>query len=121
MPKPKSFKTDFRTHDKWLTFAFVLGPMAALSNLFVSYTLVPESCMRGTKMMLHVTAAASFASCLAGAFLASRIGSRFVERDPDLLHERTRWVAISATILCLASALIIVAMELPNVILRSCD
>jgi cytochrome b561 len=121
MPKLKSLKTDFRSHDKWLTFAFVLGPTAALSNLFVSYSLVPESCVRGTKTMLHVTAAAFFVSCLIGAALASRIGSRFVERDPDLLHERTRWVATAATILCLASALIIVAMEIPNVILRSCD
>ena len=121
MPKPKSLKTDFRGHDKWLSFAFILGPTAALTNLLVSYSLVPESCVRGTKMMLHVTAAAFFVTCLIGAALAWRTGNRFVERDPDPLHERTRWLAISAVILCISSALIIVAMEIPNVILRSCD
>lgn len=117
----KPLKTDFRRHDKWLTLTFALGPMAALTNLFVGYSLVPESCVRGSKAMLHISSAAFFAACLLGALVAWRIGNRFVERDPDLLHERTRWLAMAAAILCIASAAIIVAMEIPNVILRSCD
>ncbi len=121
MSKPRSLKTDFRSHDKWLTFALVLGPLAALTNLTVSYSLVPESCENGSKLMLHLSAGAFFALCLLGAALAWRIGSRFVERNPDLLHERTRWLATAATILCIASALLVLAMEIPNLILRSCD
>lgn len=117
----KPLKTDFRGHDRWLTFTLALGPTAALTNLFVSYSLVPESCVRGSHALLHVTAAAFFLACLAGAALAWSIGQRFVERDPDPLHERTRWLAVASTILCVFSALVIVAMEIPNVILRSCD
>ncbi len=119
MSKPKSEKTDFHGHDRWLTFAFILGPTAALTNLFVSYSLVSESCVRGTKTMLHITAAAFFVACLIGAALSWRTANWYA--DSDLRDERARWLAISGTILCIASALIIVAMEIPNVILRSCE
>lgn len=111
----KPLKTDFRSQDRWLTVAFVLGPLAALTNLTVSYVLVPESCARGTKLWLHVSAAVFFAVCLAGALLAWRFANRFAG------HERTRWVALSGVILSLFSALVILAMEIPNLILRSCD
>jgi hypothetical protein len=110
----KPLKTDFRPLDRWLTFTAFLGPVAALANLTVSYTLVPESCERGSKMLLHGSAAAFFASCVIGAAIAWRTGRR-------LPMERTRWLAMAGVILCLFSALVIVAMEIPNVILRSCD
>jgi hypothetical protein len=119
----KSLKTDFRSQDKWLTFTAFVGPVAALTDLTVMYTLVPETCVRGSKMLLHVSAAVFFAACIAGALLARRIGSNFTPDGPvpDRMVERTRWLALAGVILCLFSALVIVAMEIPNVILRSCD
>lgn len=119
----KPLKTDFRPLDKWLTFTLLLGPVAALLNLSVSYILVPEACERGTKLALHLSALIFFASCLAGAFKASRIAARFVPEGPvpDRVIERTRWLAIAGVALCVFSALVILAMEIPNVILRSCD
>jgi hypothetical protein len=121
MREPELSKSDFRGHDRWLTLSFVLGPTCALTNLMVSYALVPESCVRGSKALLHASAAGFFALCLIGAALAWRIGRRFAERDAGPLYERARWLAVSAAILCIASAVIIIAMEIPNVILRSCD
>jgi len=121
MSKPKPLKTDFRTHDKWLVFAFALGPLAALSNLTLSYILVPESCMRGSKLMLHVSAASFFVLTAVAALIAWRVREQIGAPHADDLHERTRWLADGAIILAISSAVLILAMEIPNVILRSCD
>lgn len=120
MSKQKSLKTDFRTHDKWLVFAFVLGPLSALTNLMVSYALVPETCVRGSKMMLHVSAASFFLLALVAAFIAWRTRNQFAPEVDDL-HERTHWLANVAIVLAIGSAVLIVGMEIPNLILGSCD
>lgn len=119
----KPLKTDFRTHDRWLTFALVLGPLSALADLNVMYALVPESCVRGSKWMLHASAGVFFVLCVAGALIAWRIGSGFTPEGnvAERMVERTRWYALAGVVLCVFSALVIVAMEIPNVVLRSCD
>jgi hypothetical protein len=121
MSKPRPLKTDFRSHDRWLVTAFAAGPLAALLNLSVSYALVPEMCERGTKVLLHASAALFVLVALAAAFIARRVGSRFPELSADPLIERTRWQSTAATILALASVLLIIGMEIPNLILRSCQ
>ena len=121
MSKPRPLKTDFRSHDRWLVTAFAAGPLAALFNLGVSYALTPESCQRGTKVWLHASAVLFVLVALGAAFIARRVGTRFPALSTDPLIERTRWQSMAATILALASVLLIVAMEIPNVILRSCD
>lgn len=118
MSKPKSLKTDFRAHDRWLVVALNLGPLAALSNLMVSYSLAPESCMRGSKLILHVSAAAFFLLALVAAFIARRVAPSTAS---DPLQERTQWLANAAITLSIASAVLIIAMEIPNLILGSCD
>jgi hypothetical protein len=114
-------KTEFHTRDRWLVFGFALGPMAALTHLVVAYSLVPSSCAQGSKTMLHTSAAAFFIVALLGAFIGWRYHDSFAETDGVLWKERTRWLSLVVLILSLFSALLIVAMELPNVILRSCD
>src|SRR5215212_10084605 len=121
MSKPKPFKTDFRGHDRWLVTSFAAGPLAALSNLTVSYTLTSESCQNGTKLLLHASALLFILVSLTSAFIARRIGARFPALSPDPLIERTRWQSTAATILSLASVLVILGMEIPNITLRSCD
>ncbi len=121
MSKPKNLKTDFRTHDKWLVFAFVLGPLAALSNVTVSYALMPESCIRGSKLILHISFAVFFALTLLAIGIAWRTRASFGPPTEDDLHERTHWLANSAMVLAIGSALVLIAMEIPNLILRSCD
>jgi hypothetical protein len=114
-------KTEFRTRDRWLTFAFALGPLAALSNLTVCYSLVPTACAHGSKLMLHVTTLVFFIAALAGALIGRHYYNQVEESETVLALARTRWLATVAMILSLSSAVIILAMEIPNVILRSCD
>jgi hypothetical protein len=123
MQKPlyKPPKTEFHTRDRWLTFAFALGPMAALGNLVAGYALVPTACAQASKTMLHVSTAAFFVVALIGALIGWRYHNAFAETDGTLWQERTRWVSMVVTVLSIGSALVIVAMEIPNVILRSCD
>ncbi|HYC58733.1 MAG TPA: hypothetical protein VEK79_04130 [Thermoanaerobaculia bacterium] len=121
MAKPKNLKTDFRPHDKWLVTAFTLGPMSALMNLTTSYFLTPESCVQGSKLMLHISAAAFLLLSSLAAFIAWRVREKIGAPQTDPLHERTHWLANSAIVLAIGSAVVIVAMEIPNLILRSCD
>jgi hypothetical protein len=114
-------KTDFQARDRWLMFAFWVGPMAALTHLLVAYGLVPSSCAQGSKTMLHASAAAFFVVALLGAFIGWHYHDAFAASEATLREERTRWMAMVATVLSLFSAMVIIAMELPNVILRSCD
>lgn len=110
----KEPKTDFRTSDRWLMFGLVLGPLAALANLTVSYSLVQTACERGSKLILHTSMVAFFIVSLIGAL----IGRRYAHPTAG---DRTRWLASVTIYLALASAVVILAMEIPNVILRSCD
>lgn len=121
MSKPRPLKTDFRGHDRWLVTLFAAGPLAALTNLSISYALTPESCQQGTKVWLHASFVLFALVALGSAIVARRIGARFPADSLDPLVERTRWHANAAVILSLASVLVIVAMEIPNFILRSCD
>ena len=118
MSKPRPLKTDFRASDRWLVVALNLGPLAALSNLAVSYALAPETCIRNSKLLLHVSAAVFFVLALTASFIAKRVSPPTAS---DVMQERTRWLANAAIGLSIASAVLIVAMEIPNLILRSCD
>jgi hypothetical protein len=110
-------KTDFTTRDRWLLFAFTIGPIAALGDLLVSNALAPTACDQQSKMMLHISSAVFFIVALIGALIGQGIGSR----DRHAADERTRWQSMIVIFLSIASALVIVAIEIPNVILRSCD
>jgi len=114
-------KTDLRSGDRLLIFAFILGPLAALSDLGVAYTLVPTACSHGSKMILHVTTVACLIVALAAALIGRHYLNEHDQPDSILWIERTRWMAMAATLLGIAAAIIIIALEIPNVILRSCD
>ena len=107
-------KNEFTPRDRWLMAAYVGGPMAWFLHLTICYTLVPESCDRGTKMLLHLVTL----GCLAVALISVAIAWRIRAASPN---ERARWVADCAVILSLSMAIIIVAQEVPNIVLRSCD
>jgi len=114
-------KTDFRTSDRWLVLAFTLGPLAALSNLVVAYVLVPTACEHGSKTLLHAMTIGFLLVALAGAVIGRHYQRKCDEPDPFLPVERARWLAVVAIVLSIGSAIVIIAMEIPNVILRSCD
>ena len=114
-------KTDFRPRDRWLMFAFWAGPMAALTNLTVNYALVAEACDRGTKAMLHVITLVFLLVTFACAWIGRHYYKQCEGADGVLSMERTRWVAVVTIVLSLSSAVVIVAMEVPNLLLGSCE
>jgi len=114
-------KSEFHTRDRWLMFAFVLGPLSVLTHLNVSYALVPTSCAQGDKMLLHLSTVVFLLLAAAAAFIAGRIYGRFADAEGVLWRERTRWFSALVIALSVSSMVVIVAMEIPNLILRSCD
>ncbi|MCU1245277.1 MAG: hypothetical protein JWN02_1187 [Acidobacteria bacterium] len=120
MSVPNDEKREFTAGDRWLTLAVFLGPLAALANLTICNSLVPTACEDGSKTMLHVVAAATFLIALAGA-LIGRAHRRVATLPATRVQERSRWMALTAVWLSIGSAIAIVAMEIPNLILRSCD
>lgn len=105
-------KSEFRPRDRWLLFAFILGPMAAFGYQSLAYTLVPEAYANGSLLLLHGLAAAFFLAALAGASIAWRIHQQCDAEE----EERTRWVATVAAALDVWSAIVIIAFELANLI-----
>ena len=114
-------KTEFRTRDRWLTFAFILGPSTALAHLTVMYTLVPSACASGSMTMLHVATAVSLVIAAIAAAIGWSIHRKFRDSSEVLWQERTRWLSMVTFVLAISSMLVIVALEIPNWILRSCD
>lgn len=115
-------KREFRTRDRWLNFATILGPAAWLLHLNVSYMLVPESCQRGTKVMLHAVTLVCVVLGLIAAGIAWKIRSQCIgEPSTVLWKDRTRWLSTMVVFLSLSMVLVIIAQEIPNLMLRSCD
>lgn len=121
MPIPPPEKHEFRPRDRWLIASLVSGPLAALTHLTVSYSLVPSACAQGTRAMLLLSAFAFIAIALAGGAVAFRILKACDPVEGVLWVERTRWLATVASALAAASAVVIVAMSIPYLIHRICD
>jgi uncharacterized Tic20 family protein len=112
-------KREFLPRERWLNFALILGPAAWVLHLNVSYMLVPESCGDKTKMMLHVVTVVCVVLALIGAAIAWRIRAASV--GESLSADRTRWTATMVLLLSLSMVVVILAQQIPNFILRSCD
>jgi hypothetical protein len=118
---PHEEKSEFHSRDRWLIFSLLVGPMAALTDLTVSYALVPDACAQGTKWMLHLSTVIFALVALTGAAIAFRVRRLCESGGGYLWIERTKWVATVAMVLAVSSVVVILAMEIPNLILRSCD
>jgi uncharacterized membrane protein HdeD (DUF308 family) len=119
MEEAKEQKRDFTGRDKLLLLVFIFGPIAALTNQLVNYTLISQSCADGSNWRLHLSAAISFLACLGCALLSRSVLASTGESS--LREHRGRWMALSGFILSLAGAIVIIAMEIPNIVLRSCS
>jgi NhaP-type Na+/H+ or K+/H+ antiporter len=108
-------KTNFGPRDRWLMFALLLGPSAWALHLNLSYILAPESCAQASKTILHAVTGGCVVIAVAAAAIAWRI------RQTSEGEERSRWLADVAIVLALSMVLVILAQEIPNLMLRSCD
>lgn len=120
MSEEREPTSDFSARDRWLIFAFVLAATSWLCHLTVSFALTPEACADGTKAMLHWMTVL----CAAGTITSGAIAYRVRRTTLGALGE-TRTTFDFLTLFVLATAVtltaIILAQEVPNLLLRSCE
>lgn len=110
--------------DALLWFSVLAGPFAWALTEQLSYMLTPTACWTGRHIILHLVPLTTLLIVLAGALIAR---SRW-QREPAGSTEkglpedsRVRFMAVAGFWLCVAFALAILAMEIPNLVLRACD
>jgi hypothetical protein len=114
-------KHEFRPRDRKLLACVLTPPAAVLANLTLNYALVPTACANGTKGLLHIVTLGFTVICAVTGLLSWRYHEEFSRPANELWQERTRWVAMIGVVLAIFSVMVLVAMEIPNIVLRSCD
>jgi hypothetical protein len=114
-------KREFLPRERWLNFALALGPAAWLLHLNVSYLFVTESCGDRTKIMLHAITAVCVVLALIAAAIAWRIRAACAAEPSTTSAERMKWTSTMVLVLSLSMVVVILAQQIPNLILRSCD
>lgn len=110
----KEARSDFRPFDRTLIAALVAASSAWFLHLLLSDLLAPESCDDRSKMILHIVTVC----CLAIAGIAAGVAWRARGAAVD---EPSRWNATITFVLSLGFLVVILAQEIPNLLLRSCD
>jgi hypothetical protein len=110
--------------DVLLGLAAFAGPVAWALHLQASYSLAPTACDMKSKIFLHLVTL----GCLLLAGAGALIGRHYWKELPEGSTEkgepgltRARFMALASAVMSLAFALVIVAAEVPNLILRVCD
>lgn len=115
-------KSDFRPGDRRLIGAFLLTVSGWFLHLNLSYALAPESCENRSKLILHLITAACLGIVAVAAAMAWRARNDFAAgSETALWQQRAKWMAEMIVALSIGVMVVIVAQEIPNVILRSCD
>ena len=110
--------------DVLLWLPVLAGPLAWYLHEQASYMLSPSACDAGSHLMLHLVTLGTLLIALAGGALAwsrwkaSPEGST-EKGDPE--ESSLRFMALAGVGLCVTFALIILAAEIPNLVLRVCD
>lgn len=103
------------------------GPIVWFTLLEVNYVLSYVSCESRQKWFLHLAVALSVVLVAAAGYLAWRYGppEDTQDRTPPVTRStseiRSRWMAMAGVGLSIWFILVIVAMEIPIVILRVCQ
>lgn len=118
----KEPKSDFSQTDKKLILAFVLVIAAWALHLNLSYVLMPESCENRSKLLLHAITGGCLVVVMIAAMIAWRTHATTILLSETLPSAaRTKWMAMLIVALAAGVMVVIVAQEIPNLILRSCD
>lgn len=117
----KEEKREFSTRDRMLVGAFIASATGWAAHLNISYFLVPESCGAGSKWMLHLVTVICVAVTLASAAIAWKVRASGEATDTLVRKARTKFMSEMVLLLALGFTVVIIAQEIPNLILRSCD
>lgn len=126
MPDRRQEIQDFRLEraDVLLTLTVLAGPLAWFLAQQLSYTLAPTACWSGRHLLLHLVPPAALLLAAAGAGLAWRHGRRQPRGSTEkgeARESRRRFMALLGLWSCLGFALVVLATEVPNLVLRVCD
>jgi hypothetical protein len=109
-----------------LWFGLLAGPLAWAALLQTNYVLSYVACEQRHTWMLHLSAAVALALTAAGALSSWRAApAKAAEdspsRDPaDAAVLRARFMATAGLVLCAWFALVILATEIPALLLHPC-
>ena len=115
---------DIERRDVLLWLTLLAGPFAWALQQQVSYMTTPTACASGRHVFLHLVSLVALLIVGAGAALAwtrwkSAPEGSTEKGDPK--GSRTRFMALSALTTCAFFLLVILATEVPNLVLRVCD
>lgn len=117
-------KSDFNSFDRRLTLLFLLPPVIWLLHLTVAYVLVPTSCVYRDKTVLHIATAVAVLVTLLMTFRSwkhAHVAGRGSMDHGEPHDTRIRFTAFGALIYGAFFTMLIIANEIPILILRSCD
>lgn len=107
---------------QWL--AVLLPAMAMLVHVSVGYAVVNWACAKGSRTLIHATAAATLLAAVAAGFLAHsewrRGGGRRTDEAPDAAA-RARFLGVLGMASSALFSVTIVAQWLANIYFAPCD
>jgi hypothetical protein len=108
-----------------LWIGVLAGPLLFLALLETNYVLTYVACERRIEWPVHAASAVAFVLVgLAGLSAwrtASTVATDIESTDPGTTRDaRVRFMALGGAVLCLGFMLVIIAMEIPAVVLTPC-
>jgi len=100
------------------------GPVAWALQLEINYMLVQTACYAGHTTMMHLVSLGALVLTLLGAVISLSAWRRLHAGpmdEGDDRETRRRFMALMGLILSLSFALVVIALEIPNWMLRPCD
>jgi hypothetical protein len=111
-------------HDVLLWIPVLTGPIAWVLTEQISYMLAPTACWSRSHFMLHLVPFCTLLLVAAGALFAHNRWKREPEGSTekgDPKASRSRFMAQFGFWSCVGFAVVILATEVPNLILKVCD
>lgn len=113
----------FSGRDARLSVSLLLPPLVALGAQWLCYSLVHQGCVHDSKAALYLIKAAALVGCVY-AFVLARGVKRELEASPlpdDRAWQRASFQANGGQVFGAFFFLLIVAMAIPDLLLRVCD
>lgn len=121
------------SHERWRSLALwiglLAGPVVWLSLLQTNYVLAYAACEARQTWFMHLATAVGVVLVAAAGFGAWRAADgsimtaekRTHPLSDDTHRQRTRWMGLSGVVLSGWFILVILAMEIPIIVLRECQ
>jgi hypothetical protein len=110
-----------RRLDAKLWIGVLLPPVAALGAQWLSYSLVHQGCVHQTKAMVLGPMVLAGLACVAAFALARGVRRRLPAGSEIVSVQRARFLAISGEVFSAFFLFVILAMAIPDFVLRTCD